>query len=166
MRADNRMARFSQTALGLLETRGLVAAIEAADAMMKTADVEMQRIEQTVAALITIHIRGEVAAVKSAIDAGAAAAERVGELVSAHVIARPADEVEDFIEDDQTSTASQDNRTPRKKQQRSAAQDLDSMTVKDLRSLARQTPDFPIQGRLIARANKAELLKYFRELDD
>ncbi|NND71663.1 MAG: BMC domain-containing protein [Rhodothermales bacterium] len=157
------MAQFSETALGLLETRGLVAAIEAADAMMKTADVELQRVEQTVAALITIHIRGEVAAVKAAIDAGAAAAERVGELVSAHVIARPADEVENFILDDYSPTDVPDG-SPAEVRPKGA--ELESMTVRDLRSLARQVEDFPIQGRLIDRANKAELLKYIRELDD
>ena len=161
------MARYPETALGLLETRGLVAAIQAADAMLKTADVELQGVEQTVAALITIHIRGEVAAVKAAIDSGAAAAERVGDLVSAHVIPRPADEVEDFLQahNDQALAAS----TAEKKgddevKQRPTA--LDSLTVKQLRSLARKHSNFPIQGRAIARANKAELLKYFRELDD
>jgi len=76
-------------ALGLIETRGLVAAIEAADAMVKAANVKIVGKEQTNPALITIKIVGDVAAVKSAVDAGAAAAQRVGELVSTHVIPQP-----------------------------------------------------------------------------
>jgi ethanolamine utilization protein EutM len=76
-------------ALGLVETRGLVAAIEAADAMVKAANVKIVGKEQTNPALITIKIVGDVAAVKSAVDAGAAAAQKVGELVSIHVIPQP-----------------------------------------------------------------------------
>ena len=76
-------------ALGLIETRGLVAAIEAADAMVKAANVKIVGKEHTNPALITIKIVGDVAAVKSAVDAGAAAAQRVGELVSIHVIPQP-----------------------------------------------------------------------------
>jgi ethanolamine utilization protein EutM len=76
-------------ALGLIETRGLIAAIEAADAMVKAANVKIVGKEQTSPALITIKIVGDVAAVKSAVDAGAAAAQRVGELVSTHVIPQP-----------------------------------------------------------------------------
>ena len=76
-------------ALGLIETRGLVAAIEAADAMVKAANVKIVGKEQTSPALITIKIVGDVAAVKSAVDAGAAAAQKVGELVSIHVIPQP-----------------------------------------------------------------------------
>src|ERR1017187_8660612 len=76
-------------ALGLIETRGLVAAIEAADAMVKAANVKIVGKEQTNPALITIKIGGDVAAVKSAVDAGAAAAQKVGELVSVHIIPQP-----------------------------------------------------------------------------
>jgi microcompartment protein CcmL/EutN len=76
-------------ALGLIETRGLVAAIEAADAMVKAANVKIVGKEQTNPALITIKIVGDVAAVKSAVDAGAAAAQKVGEVVSIHVIPQP-----------------------------------------------------------------------------
>lgn len=159
------MSQFPETALGLLETRGLIAALEAADAMLKTSDVELQTIEQTVAALITIHIRGEVAAVKSAIDAGAAAAQRVGEVVSAHVIPRPADEVEVFLEVDDASRLGQGAKRPARAQTPSP-EDLEEMTVKDLRKYARTLEHFPIQGRAIARANKSELLEHFRSIDD
>ena len=164
------MAHYPETALGLLETRGLVAAIEAADAMLKTADVEMQGMEQTMAAMITIHIRGEVAAVKAAIDAGAAAAERVGELVSAHVIPRPADEVEEFLQAEHAveteQAASESSVTQSVGSAPLEDADLEKLTVKELRSLARGIEGFPIQGRSIARANKAELLKSFRKEDD
>ncbi len=76
-------------ALGLVETRGLVAAIEAADAMMKAARVELVGKEKVDPAMITIKVVGEVAAVKASVDAGAAAASRVGELVSTHIIPQP-----------------------------------------------------------------------------
>lgn len=77
------------TALGLVETRGLVAAIEAADAMLKASNVKLIGKEITKAALVTIKVTGDVAAVKSAVDAGAAAANRVGEVVTTHVIPQP-----------------------------------------------------------------------------
>jgi len=79
----------SERALGLIETRGLVAALEAADAMLKAANVICVGKEVTDAALVTIKIVGEVGAVKAAIDAGSAAARRVGEVVSTHIIPRP-----------------------------------------------------------------------------
>jgi microcompartment protein CcmL/EutN len=84
-------------ALGLIETRGLVGAIEAADAALKTADVQLIGKERAEAGLITIKIIGDVAAVRAAVDAGAAAAQRIGELVSVHVIPRPDDELEILI---------------------------------------------------------------------
>jgi ethanolamine utilization protein EutM len=88
-----------QLALGLIETKGLVGAIEAADAMLKAANVKLISKEKITAALVTIKIVGEVAAVRSAIDAGAAAAQRVGQLVSTHIIPRPDDQLEPFIYD-------------------------------------------------------------------
>jgi len=80
-------------ALGMIETRGLVGAIEAADAMVKAAKVDLMEKERATAGLITVYVSGEVGAVKAATDAGAAAARRVGELVSVHVIPRPHDQV-------------------------------------------------------------------------
>jgi hypothetical protein len=81
-------------ALGLIETRGLVGMIEAADAMLKTADVVLVSWQKVDAGLVTALIRGDVGSVKAATDAGAAAARRVGELVGVHVIPRPADDLE------------------------------------------------------------------------
>jgi len=80
-------------ALGMIETRGLVGSIEAADAMVKAAKVELFGKEKATAGLVTMYVCGEVGAVKAATDAGAAAARRVGELVSVHVIPRPHDQV-------------------------------------------------------------------------
>lgn len=84
-------------ALGLVETKGLVGAIEAADAMTKAANVRLIGKEKVVPALITIKVIGETAAVKAAVDAGAAAAQRVGQLVSIHVIPQPDDQLSQFF---------------------------------------------------------------------
>lgn len=81
-------------ALGMIETRGLIGMIEAADAMLKTANVTLVSWQKVDAGLVTALIRGDVGSVKAATDAGAAAARRVGELVGVHVIPRPADDVE------------------------------------------------------------------------
>jgi len=76
-------------ALGMIETRGLVGAIEAADGMVKAANVRLIGYEKIGSAYVTVMVRGDVGAVKAAVDAGAAAAKRVGEVVSVHVIPRP-----------------------------------------------------------------------------
>ena len=81
-------------ALGMIETRGLVGMIEAADAMLKTANVVLVSWQKVDAGLVTAIIRGDVGSVKAATDAGAAAARRVGELIGVHVIPRPADDLE------------------------------------------------------------------------
>ena len=84
------MSDLSNTnALGMVETKGLVGAIEAADAMVKSANVLLVGKEQVGGGLVTVMVRGDVGAVKAATDAGASAAEKVGELVSVHVIPRP-----------------------------------------------------------------------------
>ncbi len=87
----------SYEALGMIETRGLVGSIEAADAMVKAAKVVLIGKEQVGGGLVTVLVRGDVGAVKAATDAGAAAARRVGELVSVHVIPRPHEEVEKLL---------------------------------------------------------------------
>lgn len=84
-------------ALGMVETKGLVGAIEAADAMTKAANVTLIGYEKIGFGLVTVMVRGDVGAVKAATDAGAAAAERVGELVSVHVIPRPHQDVEKIL---------------------------------------------------------------------
>ena len=84
-------------ALGMVETRGLVGLIEASDAMVKAANVKLVAYEKIGCGLVTALVRGDVAAVKSATDAGAAAARRVGELVAVHVIPQPHGDLEDVL---------------------------------------------------------------------
>ena len=84
-------------ALGMIETRGWIGMIEAADAMLKTAHVVLVSWQKVDAGLVTALIRGDVGSVKAATDAGAAAARRVGELIGVHVIARPADDLEKIV---------------------------------------------------------------------
>lgn len=146
-----------EKALGLVETKGLVGAIEAADAMVKTADVQLMGIENTIAALLTVKVIGETGAVKSAVDAGASAAERIGELISCHVIPRPHDDMESIVYnqvDEISSGGAAAGLTIEK---------VKAMPVRQLRSLARDVPGFPIQGREISRANKEVLVRKFQE---
>jgi ethanolamine utilization protein EutM len=84
-------------ALGMVETKGLVGAIEAADAMVKAANVTLIGKEKIGSGLVTVMVRGDVGAVKASVDAGAAAAQRVGELYSTHVIPRPHGDVEGIL---------------------------------------------------------------------
>lgn len=86
-----------QEALGMVETRGLVGAIEAADAMVKSANVSLVGYEKIGSGLVTVMVRGDVGAVKASTDAGAAAAQKVGEVVSVHVIPRPHTDVEKIL---------------------------------------------------------------------
>lgn len=139
-------------ALGLVETKGLVAGIEACDAMLKAANVRLVGVEQTVPALITVKVVGETAAVRSAVEAGAAAAERIGAVVSKHVIPRPADE---------TAALFLDAPMPRPRATvvpGPAPSALEEMTVRELRDLARDRAGFPLSGREISRATKDELV--------
>ena len=92
-------------ALGMIETKGLVAAVEAADAMVKAANVTLIGKEHVGGGLVTVLVRGDVGAVKAATDAGAAAAERVGELISIHVIPRPHTEIEAILPKGRTAEA-------------------------------------------------------------
>jgi Carbon dioxide concentrating mechanism/carboxysome shell protein len=86
-----------QEALGLIETKGLVASIEAADSMVKAANVELIGYEKVGSGLVTVMVRGDVGAVKAATDAGVASAKRIGEVVSVHVIPRPHTDVEKML---------------------------------------------------------------------
>ncbi len=87
----------SGEALGMVETKGLVASVEAADAMTKSANVTLIGYEKIGSGLVTTMVRGDVGAVKAAVDAGAAAAEKVGTVVSKHVIPRPHSDVEKIL---------------------------------------------------------------------
>ena len=151
-------------ALGLLETFGLVAAIEGADAMLKASNVRLLVQERTVPGLITSTIVGETAAVRAAVDAGRAAAERVGKVISAHVIPRPASDVWDVLERaDPVEAAPTPRRAPAKKPKASTVSDsYEAMTVPELRRVARTHDHSTFQGRVISKASKAELLRFLR----
>jgi microcompartment protein CcmL/EutN len=218
-------------ALGMVETRGLVASIEAADAMVKAAQVTIIAKERADAGLMTILIVGETAAVKSAVEAGAAAAKKVGQLVSTHIIPRPDDQMITIFpslksefkvsaketkevlppkskpvderkegpiliskkhvveiqkpsaeEKPEAKSRSTDTierlrrealgKSSEKKSKESGGiksgsiniAELEVMNVHQLRRFARSTPGFPIQGREISRANRGELLDYFKNL--
>ncbi|HSW54223.1 MAG TPA: BMC domain-containing protein [Ignavibacteriaceae bacterium] len=210
-------------ALGMIETRGLIASIEAADAMVKAAKVQLIGKEKIQGGLVTILVVGETAAVKSAIDAGAAAAQRVGELVSTHIIPRPDDQIDELIgevkpvekkprkqveeiipeskperivktkkieekeifeEVKPVQRASSSSTIDRLKKEalgksitlektdntRSADKfdfnmaELEVMNVHQLRRFARDIESFPIKGREISRANRGELLDFFKAL--
>ena len=162
-------------ALGMVETRGLVASIEAADVMVKTANVSILGTEYIKNGLVTVQVIGEVAAVKAAVDAAGTAASKVGQLVSTHVIPRPAEEIESILKQrtaavteaedlqaddeetedldfafDPTFVASADNAEYQSQ--------LEAMTVHQLRSLARRMEGLGIAGREISKANKELLI--------
>ena len=152
---------WSGRALGLVETRALVGAIEAGDAGIKAAPVEFQGLEYADAGLVTVFFRGDVAAVKAAVDAAAAAAERVGQLVSVHVIPQPHEEL-DTIAGDVGGVLGSTEQKNRPAPRRPA--NLLSMKVVDLRRAARRFPDFPLKGRQLARAGRGEILEAYRSL--
>lgn len=137
----------NERALGLLETRGLIGAIEAADAMVKAAKVKLHPSEFSTGSMVTVMISGEVGAVRSALDAGAAAAKKVGRLVSTHVIPRPHDETEELVFPSMIPPGD-DNPL-----------DFSRMTVKELRSIARRTSETGLTGREISLANREMLMR-------
>lgn len=145
----------AQCALGLIETKGFVGVVEAADAASKAANVTLSGYEVSGGGMVTIKLLGDVAAVAAAVEAGAAAAARIGEVVSRHVIPRPADELADMLEAADEGPA---NERP--------ADELDSMTVGELRRLARSTENMELQGRGISRANKTTLIREIRRARD
>ena len=151
------MATSGHSALGMVETRGLIAAVEAADAMVKASRVTLLGMEKADAGLVTILIEGETAAVQSAVDAGRAAAEKVGQVVSGHVIPRPATDVQAM----QAGELSAPSSTSAPSRSRRGV-DIESMTVRELRAYAREQEGLPIKGREIARANRQQLLDALR----
>lgn len=186
------MAQAVHEAMGFVETRGLIAALEAADAMLKTAQVSLVGMERTDAAMITVQIAGDTAAVQAAVEAGTAAAKKLGQVLASHVIARPSDDVRAMQSGSKpaptakakvtaATKASATKALPKKAAPKKAAPKkalpkkaapkavpanslLEDMTVRELRSLARTFDNLPIQGREIARANKTQLIDAFRNL--
>lgn len=144
---------WTEQALGMVETRGLVGAIEAADAGVKAAPVKLLGMERTDPALCTVMFGGDTASCKAAVDAAAAAAERVGELVAVHVIPRPFPGLELMSDEADGEGGGAPPGTP-----------LGEMKVVDLRHRARQIENFPLKGRELSTANRDELLAHFRAL--
>lgn len=160
------MASWVEQALGLVETRGLVGAIEAADAGLKAANVSLLGSERADAGLVTVMFGGDVAAVKAACDAGAAAAERVGQLVGVHVIPRPSPMLAAIETDESPGKRAPDESNP-VGQLPNGGWDmtvLESTKVVELRDMARHVENFPLKGRDVARASREELLAAFRSL--
>jgi len=175
-----------RNALGMIETLGLVPAIEAADAACKAAKVKLVGKEKVKGGIVTIKIIGEVAAVQSAVDAGASAAQKVGEVLSIHVIPNPIVDLNPYIHDfdiqterrlDQqkyskqgTNNTQEENHNEENTKQLSIndsflqiskeelLKKLDSMTVHELRRMARGLQGLSIYGREISKANKETLI--------
>ena len=157
-------------ALGMIETRGLVGSIEAADVMAKTANIHVLGTEYIKNGFVTVQVVGEVAAVKAAVDAASAAVARIGELISSHVIPRPSAEVEDILKkraESKTVSRAEEETLPVDPEPPTPVQagdvdeyraSLEAMTVHELRSLARTVEGLHIAGREISRANKALLI--------
>jgi microcompartment protein CcmL/EutN len=132
-----------QKALGFVETKGLVASIEAADAMLKASNVRLIGKEVVKAGLVTITVEGDVAAVKSSVDAGAAAAQRVGELVSVHIIPRPDDQIVNTLIPDMKLTPKKPIPTKSKqikedKQETAAIQVLESEELPEVEDIEKK----------------------------
>ncbi len=151
------------TALGMVETRGLVGAIEAADAMVKAAHVKLIGKEFAEGGLVLIKVLGETGAVRASVQAGAAAAERVGELVSTHMIPRPDTQVHGILFNGEPepgqSTKSTEEKNFNSETESSIVEELNNMTVEDLRQYARNLKDFPVKGRELAKLNRSQLIE-------
>ena len=140
-------------AIGLIETRGLVGVIEAADAAVKSAPVELLGIKSVGGGLVSTHFRGEVAAVQVAVQAGVEAASKVSQVISHRVIPSPHIDIENLLLDQPQVTTPPAQAPP---------DELESLPVTRLRQLVRQLPDTQLKGRQVSRANKEALLRELR----
>jgi hypothetical protein len=183
----------TRNAIGLIETVGLIGAIEAADAAAKAAAVQLYKSEVTSGALVTVHIEGELGAVQAAVEAGVAACQKIGRVRSFVIIPRPDSGINLILDtpsnlyipegpycaivpqpkagDEPQAPPSRGGgagirrrRKPRGRT-KTSGQDYESMTVQALRRLARRRGDLPIVGRDIARADKQTLIRLLREAD-
>jgi ethanolamine utilization protein EutM len=168
-------------ALGLIETVGLVGAIEACDAASKAADVIVSAAEIVDPALVTIKIFGELGAVQAAVGAGSAAAAKIGQLLSSHIIPNPDSELEvimgEAFKPSLAKTPIQKGNAPKSKSTKIAVPRvsskpdsnidmprLEKMRVTELRNFARTIPNLGIKGREISRADKETLLNEIRKV--
>ena len=154
-------SHLNRSAIGLIETRGLLGVIEAADVAAKAADVELLAIDEVGGGLATVRMAGDVASVQSAVAAGAAAAARIAEVISHHVIPSPHEELAPL-------TASSGARVASDNPESYSLEQLLELPVTQLRQLVRQTTGVQIKGRAVSRANKEALiaeLERVREAD-
>lgn len=149
-------------ALGMVETKGYVGSVEAADAMVKAAKVILIGKEYTGGGLSVVMVRGEVGAVKAAVDAGTLAAKRVGELIATHIIPKPDEQVESILPTFELMWIPP-YRKEKQKSIKPEVVNLNEMTVQELRRLARQTPGIKLSGREISSADKESLLKEIKK---
>jgi microcompartment protein CcmL/EutN len=143
-------------ALGLIETVGFVGVVEAADAAVKAAPVDLASVEQTTGGLVTIRLSGDVGAVQAAVDAGAAAARRIGQLLGQHVIPNPHDDLVRLFHPETAPAPSSYANGPLTS---FTTDDLERMSVVELRRVARSMAGLGIKGRQISKANREELLR-------
>lgn len=136
--------------------------VSAADAAVKAAAVDLAAVEQTTGGLVTIRLSGEVGAVQAAVDAGAAAARRVGQLLSHHVIPGPHEDVGRLLRLDETVPPREQANGPLATSP--GMGDLEKMSVVALRRVARSMSGLSIRGRQISKANREELLREIRRL--
>jgi len=149
-------------AIGMVETKGLTASVEAADAMLKSARVSLLLKEHVGGGLVTVIVTGDVGSVKASTDAGAAAANRVGELVSVHVIPRPAPAIGQMLLG-KTGVETK-TETGRDAPDRVPPEELRGMTASQLRSLLLGQHDANFQEDELRHLNKGKLLKIFEDL--
>jgi microcompartment protein CcmL/EutN len=150
-----------QSALGLIETRGMVGVIEAADAAAKAAHVRLVDFERIGGGLVALRFYGDVASVQTAVEAGVAAAQRVSEVVSHHIIARPHSDLLELLENGGRPNfrAAAPGAT-----ERPVNEELHTMSVSELRQLVRQAPRAHLKGRQVSRANKQTLIAELERL--
>jgi len=152
----------AQGAIGLIETRGLVGAIEAADAAAKAGLVNLLAFEQVGGGLVSVRFSGDVAAVQVAVEAGVEAAQRIGEVLCHNVMPAPhADLLSTLSPSSQQSKTESRTRAPaplHAPSSESANERLEDVPVTRLRQLVRQLPDARLKGRQVSRANKKELI--------
>ena len=141
----------SGSAIGLIETRGLIGVIEAADVAAKVADVKLLAIQEVGGGLATVRFSGDVASVRTAVDAAAAAAERVSEVVGHAVLPSPHEELRQLRGKTGENVASDGVASY-------SLDELRGLPVAQLRQLVRQTPGVAMRGRAVSRANKEELV--------
>ena len=155
------MVRF---AIGLIETRGLVPVIEAADAAAKAASIQLESVERIGGGLVALRFRGDVASVQAAVQAAAEAARRLGEVTSAHVIPGPHPDLVQLLQgglDEKGAPGPRTNPGPEAPEEAVEKLTMDqvrSMPVARLRQLARRIPDIGLKGRQISRANRESLI--------